>query len=186
MFQNNLFPPPLPPPYISLKNKNIYNQYINDNYNDIIVHLISSINYDRFVNKLWKRNALVVSQFCLNVKLIFGDYHIHFITKNITDQIWLILNNMMFSLSFPANIKYSPKTLILFFFIGVQTKFFLRGCWTRLDIINRRLGATSSSWVHCTFSQTLCCKNDFRNVSRILSLSCLVHLVEYARIHSFL
>ena len=101
-------------------------------------------------------------------------------------EIWLILNNMMLSLSFPANIKYSPKTLILFFFIGVQTKFFLRGCWTRLDIINRRLGATSSSWVHCTFSQTLCCKNDFRNVSRILSLSCLVHLVEYARIHSFL
>ena len=108
------------------------------------------------------------------------------VLSHITDQIGLILNTMMLSLSFPANIKYSPKTLILFFFIGVQTKFFLRGCWTRLDIINRRLGATSSSWVHCTFSQTLCCKNDFRNVSRILSLSCLVHLVEYARIHSFL
>ena len=104
----------------------------------------------------------------------------------LTDQIGLILNTMMLSLSFPANIKYSHKTPILFLFIGVQTKFFLRGCWTRLDIINRRLGATSSSWVHCTFSQTSCCKNDFRNVSRILSLSCLVHLVEYARIHSFL
>lgn len=167
-----------------------YKKFTGDDH--IHVHIQGTIILKSYYGR-WsyyeKQNISVVLYLCLNVKFIPGDDHIHSIMKNMkdfTDQKGFILNTMMLSLSFPANIKYSPKTLILFFFIGVQTKFFLRGCWTRLDIINRRLGATSSSWVHCTFSQTSCCKNDFRNVSRILSLSCLVHLVEYARIHSFL
>ena len=164
-------------------------------------------NHIHFITEIWKDSIEIKFQVICpcsysgddHIKIILWEIIILWNTKyfccvifvvkckiHFTDQKGFILNTMMLSLSFPANIKYSHKTPILFLFIGVQTKFFLRGCWTRLDIINRRLGATSSSWVHCTFSQTLCCKNDFRNVSRILSLSCLVHLVEYARIHSFL
>ena len=157
-----------------------YEKFTGDDH--IPVHIQGTIILKSYYGR-WsyyeKQNISVVLYLCLNVKFIPGDDHISRIKKDLfwIPWCWAYLFQQI------SSTALNPYPLL---FIGVQTKFFLRGCWTRLDIINRRLGATSSSWVHCTFSQTLCCKNDFRNVSRILSLSCLVHLVEYARIHSFL